>query len=141
MNVRYLTDPNRNGWTLAVADGTEPAAVLKNPKLGVSLPWCLKVDLYKSEGGRDYFEILEGLSKGLKASVKLNPGGGSFFTDRNLQTGAGIVRLSRASQKLWYWKLGPFSAFSEFSSPVPAGSHDLEIPDAPHQDYYPESSK
>jgi hypothetical protein len=141
MNIQYLTDPNQSGWTLVVPDGTDPASVSRNAKLGASLPWCIKVDLLKNENGRDYFVVLEGPSKGLKASIKLNAHGGSYFTDHALQTGPGIVKLSRKNQKIWYGQKGPFSAFSEFANPVPPGSHDLEIPDSPHEDYYPESAK
>jgi hypothetical protein len=65
----------------------------------------------------------------------------SFLTNVNPQKGPGLVRPSRKKQQLWYGSHGPFSAFSEFSNPVPQGTHDLEIPDAPHEDYYPESSR
>ncbi|HEX4810960.1 MAG TPA: hypothetical protein VH325_18625 [Bryobacteraceae bacterium] len=141
MGARYLTDPNHDGWTTVVPDGVEPKDVLGNPKLGLSLPWCIKVDLLETQDGREYFQVLEGSSKGLKANVKMNAHGGSYLIDHNSQTKAGILRLSRRKQMLWYGQQGPFNAFSDFSNPVPVGSHDLEIPDAPHEDYYPESSK
>jgi hypothetical protein len=141
MLTRFVTDPNLTGWMLAVPDGLDPAAVVRNPNRGISLPWCLKVDLLKAENGRDFFQILEGSLKGTRASLKLRDVRSSYLTAENLHRQGGSIRLSRQKQQLWYEAQGPFSAFSELGNPVPIGIHDLEIPDFPHPDYYPESSK
>lgn len=141
MQTRFVTDPYRYGWILAVPDGLDPGAVVKNPSRGVSLPWCLKVNLLRTEGGRDYFEIMEGALKNTKASLKLGSTGQSLLTTQSLQQGVASVNLSRKKQQVWFGAQGPFSGFSELNNPVPSGMHDLEIPDFPHPDYYPESSK
>ncbi len=141
MPIRFMTDVNATGWMLAVPDGLDPETVVHNPSRGISLPWCLKVNLLKTENGRDFFQILEGAWKNTRASLKLRGVGSSYLTDENLHLPAGAIRLSRKKQQLWYGPHGPFSAFSELDNPVPIGVHDLEIPDSPHQDFYPESSK
>jgi len=141
MQVRFLSDANSNGWTLAVPDDLDPSVVARNPGRGISLPWCLKVDLLKTESGRDYFQILEGPRKGTRASIRRKAADTSFLTVATLHQAAGIVKLSRVKQQLWYGGKGPYSAFSELTNPVPTGVRDLEIPDFPHPDYYPESSK
>jgi hypothetical protein len=141
MQIRFLADLNFTGWTLAVPDGLDPAVVARSPNRGISLPWCLKVNLLKTENGRDFFQILEGPLKDSKASLKLGNGNRSYLTAQNLHQPAASVSLSRRRQQVSYRAQGPFNAFSELSNPVPMGVHDLEIPDFPHPDYYPESSK
>jgi hypothetical protein len=141
MDIRYVTDPNGNGWVLAVPDGVSPAAVQSNPGLGFSLPWCLKVELLRTEGGREYFQILEGAMIGKKASLKLKSASESYLTRTNLHRESGVVKLKKTTQQLWYGSSGPFNGFTETSNPVPTGNFDLEIPDAPHVNYYPTYSK
>ena len=141
MKIRFVSDPFGNGWMLAVPDGVTPAVVVRDRKLGLSVPWCLKVDLLKTESGRDFFRILEGPLKGAKASLKLSDSGSSYLVTEDAHLPAGSIRLSRKKQQLWFGAQGPFSAFSELSNPVVMGMHDIEIPDAPHENFYPESSK
>jgi hypothetical protein len=141
MEIRYITDPDGNGWILAVPEGLSPADVLNNNSRGIRLPWCLKVELLRTEGGRDYFKILEGPESGKKASIKLRSASESFLTKKNLHTGPGIVKLKKSTQQFWYGTSGPYSGFTQSSNPVPTGIHDLKIPDFPHQNYYPESSR
>jgi len=141
MQIRFMTDPNLTGWTLAVPDGVDPAVVARDPGRGVSLPWRLKVDLLRTELGRDFFQILEGALKGSKASLKQRLPGQSYLAPENPHRNPASIRLSRRTQQLWHEARGPFSAFTELNNPVPIGAYDLEIPDFPHPDYYPESSK
>ena len=136
MEIRYLTNPNNNGWVLAVPDGVSPAAVQADSSKGISLPWCLKVELLQTQNNRDYFKILEGARKGEKASIRRPSATESFLTAKSLHRAAGIVKLKKSTQQLWYGAKGPFSAFTESTNPVPTGEFDLEIPDAPHENYY-----
>lgn len=132
MPVRYVTDADRSGWLSVVPDGVAPAAAAASPALRLALPKALKLDVYKTEGGRELFEILEGPNKGRKASVKLEAGGRSYLTATAPSGGAALVKFNRKLHQLWFGGKGPFNAFTQGSNPVPTGTWDLEIPDAPH---------
>lgn len=132
MAIRYVTDADRAGWLSVVPDGIAPEVAAAKPAARLALPQMLKVDLYKTEGGREFFEILEGPNKGRKASVKLEGGGHSYLATTRPPAEVGIVKLDRTLQQLWFRGRGPFNAFTQPSNPVPIGSWDLEIPDAPH---------
>lgn len=140
MEVRYVTNSG-NAWLLTVPDGVAPASVKANSSLGLSLPWCLKVELLSTKDGRDYIKVLEGPENGRKASVSRKSQTESYLTSTNLHRPAGVIKLKRSTQQLWFGGRGPVSAFTETSNPVPTGQFDLEIPDAPHENYYPSYSK
>lgn len=132
MPIRYVTDADRTGWLSVVPDGVAPAAAASNPALRLALPQMVKVDVYKTEAGREFFQILEGPNKGKKASVKLEAGGRSYLGTSAPSGGAATIKLNRKLQQLWFGGRGPFNAFTQPSNPVPTGSWSIEIPDAPH---------
>ena len=132
MATRYVTDGDGEGWLFVVPDGERPEIVAANRSRGWSLPMSLKVDLLRGEGGREYFKILEGRYNGRLASVRTRGPGQSYLNATGSHEGAAMVRLNRRLQHLWFEGRGPFSAFTQASNPVPAGTHDIEIPDAPH---------
>jgi hypothetical protein len=133
MQIRYVTDGDGEGWLLVVPDSELPETVAANPSRAWSLPMSLKVELTKIEGGRERFTILEGRYRGKLASVKVKGPGQSYLTTTGSHQRAGHVTLNRKKQHLWFGGRGPFSAFTQASHPVPIGTHDLEIPDAPHR--------
>jgi hypothetical protein len=116
MNTRYVTDLTAHGWTLAVPDGVDPAAVVKDHRRGLSLLAHLKVNLLKSENGREFFEIAEGVLKGQKASLKLGTGNRSLLAAASPHTRAAAVRLSRKKQQLWYGSKGLVAIVREAES-------------------------
>lgn len=132
MAIRYVTDADRTGWLSVVPDGVAPAAAASDPALRLALPQTLKVDVYKTEAGREFFQVLEGPNKGRKASVKLEAGGRSYLAASAAIGSAAVIRLNRKLQQLWFGGRGPFNAFTQASNPVPIGSWGIEIPDAPH---------
>jgi hypothetical protein len=120
-DVRFVAKVPRDNWLLVQLDG------------GVrqSLPYGLKVSVSREQGGRTYFQILEGVYKGKNASVTQGP----YLTTNLAHQPPGQIRFELAKQQLWYGSSGPFSAFSgAFSqfTQVSPGSYDLQIPDAPH---------
>lgn len=141
MEIRYVSNPDNNGWVLAVPDGVSPLDVRANSGKGISLPWCLKVELLQTQDNREYFKILEGVRTGEKASIRRQSATESFLTKQSPHRAAGVVKLKKSAQQLWFGNKGPFSAFTESTNPVPTGEFDLEIPDAPHKNYYPAYSK
>jgi hypothetical protein len=132
MQIRYVTDGDGEGWLLVVPDGERPETVAANRSRGWSLPMSLKVDLLDIAGGRERFRILEGRYSGRIASVRVRGPGQSYLTAIGSHQSSATVNLNRRTQQLRFDGRGPFSAFTQGSNPVPMGTHDLEIPDAPH---------
>lgn len=101
----------------------------------ITLPYGLMVKLTDSSGGRDSFQILEGVHKGKKASVKKKAAGDSYLTASISHDTAGSVRFSLSKQELYFGAQGPYNAFSGGGSagftPVPEGSYPLAIPAFP----------
>ncbi|WNG28097.1 hypothetical protein F0U62_31895 [Cystobacter fuscus] len=143
MKIRYIANPDDTGWMLTVPAGVSPSVVARDKSQGMSLPWGLKVELLDVSDGREWFRILEGADsiKNKKASVKLKGTTDSYLLSVSPHQEAGLVKLSRKKQQLWYGKEGPFNAFTEATNPISLGRHDIEIPDAPHVNYYPKYSK
>jgi hypothetical protein len=130
--TRYVTDADRKGWLSVVPDGVAPSLAAADPTRQLALPQMLKVDVYKTEAGREFFKVLEGPNMGKKASVKLEIPGRSFLATSASIGGGARLRLNRKLQQIWFGGRGPFSAFTQASNPVPIGSWNIEIPDAPH---------
>ena len=80
MSVRYLTNPDGKGWMLTFPAGVQPSSVAADPGKGLSLPWCLRVELLDVSGGREWFKILEGATQNKKASVKLKGKNESYLS-------------------------------------------------------------
>jgi hypothetical protein len=131
-SIRYVGDSDGQGWLSVVLDGIDPKLAANNPGFRVALPQHLKVNVYKTDKEREYFEILEGPNNGNKASVKLGLGGKSFLMKDGAHMPAAQVRINRKLQQLWFRGRGPFSAFTDPRNPVPIGVWELEIPDSPH---------
>src|SRR5215469_18692096 len=97
-DVRFVAKVPRDNWLLVQFDG------------GVrqSLPYGLKVSVSREQGGRTYFQVLEGVHKGKNASVTQGP----YLTTNVVQQPPGQIRFDLAKQQLWYGSAGPFTAFS-----------------------------
>jgi hypothetical protein len=118
---RFVAKVPRDNWLLVQLDGG----------LRQSLPYGLKVSVSREQGGRTYFQILEGVHKGKNASVSQGP----YITTNLAHQPPGQIKFDRTKQQLWYGSSGPFSAFSgafDHFTQVSPGSYDLQIPDAPH---------
>jgi hypothetical protein len=97
----------------------------------VSLPYTLKVRRNKKQGGRDYFTILEGRYKNQKASVSRKTGGGSYLVDGSIHRPAIRLTYSKGSGILKI--VGSDETYNAIHDPpLPNGTYDIEIPDAPH---------
>lgn len=100
----------------------------------VSLPYGLKVKRLETQAGREYFEILEGVYKGKKASVQLRPGN-SYLTMKISHKSAASVQFDRKSQTFYFAGRGPYNAFSGGGhggfTPILPGTHKLAIPAYP----------
>lgn len=121
MATRYLTQPDKSGWL-----------IVKFGDRRISLPRYLKVDLLRTRDGRDYFKVLEGPYQNQEASVTRKPDGSSYLSSQGRHLEAGKIKFNRATEELWYGSTGPVKAFTSGTKPVPLGTHDLAIPDAPH---------
>jgi hypothetical protein len=123
MIIKQITNADGKGWLMVRwEDGSTVPAV----------PQYLRVEYLRSEAGREYFKILEGLRTGMKASVILRGRGWSYLGDGDPQQPAGMVRFNRKTGELWYGAAGPLRATTLAANPVPVGMHELEIPDEVH---------
>lgn len=129
MSMKYI-QADSSGWLLVRKTDT-------NDK--VSLPHYLKVDYLKTEPDarldrtkkRDFFKALEGSYKGVNFSVALKSDGSSYlFEGKHLA--AGKIKFNRRTEQLWYGEDGPIDTITDPDNPIPLGTYDLEIPDAPH---------
>lgn len=133
-------------WIPATSDGW--LVVLNAASARIALPSALKVDFTGTVSGRDQFTVMEGILKGEKCSVKTG-----FLVNVDPQTPAVKMVFKKAASpvtvdgKVYDHELtithkvsgtdtiaGPFPAKTDPTNPVPAGTHDVEIPDAPHAD-------
>lgn len=121
MSIRYLTQPDKSGWL-----------IVKFGEIRVSLPGYLKVELLRTKERRDYFRVLEGPYQNQEASVMLKPDGSSYLSAQGRHLATGKIKFNRTTEELWYGSTGPVKAFTSGAKPVPLGTHDLAIPDAPH---------
>jgi hypothetical protein len=122
MPNRFVVSPDKTGW-LVVTLGTQRAA----------LPHMLKVDWLRTEGGRDHFRVQEGAYAGKSGSVVTKGTNQSHLSSTGAHKAAATIRFDRSRQQLWFGGTGPVAAITSPSTPVPAGTFDLEIPDAPHR--------
>lgn len=100
----------------------------------VSLPYGLKVKRLETQAGREFFEIMEGVYKGNKASVVLRPGN-SYLTTKITHRPAASVQFDRKSQMFYFAGRGPYNAFSGGGhrgfTAVASGTYQLAIPAYP----------
>lgn len=120
MSTKHIKNADGKGWLIVKYSS--------NGSIYPPLPQFLRVDYLKQEGGRDYFNVLEGRSKGREASVVV----GGYLLDGDPKEPAGKIKFDRKAEKLWYGGQGPVKAITQPNNPVPLGTFDLEIPDEPH---------
>lgn len=110
----------------------------------VSVPYGLKVDHLETVAGRDRFEILEGVNKGVVASVTARPGQ-SYLTASVVHKPGAVVTFDRRSQSLTFAGRAPVNAFSGGGhagyTPVSAGTYELAIPAYPSAQTRPAYSR
>jgi hypothetical protein len=122
--VKHVTDADGHGWLIVKwAEGKTVPAV----------PQYLRVQPLKTQGGREYFKVLEGLCAGKEAGVKQKAGGGSYLADGDPKEPAARLKFNRKTKQLWYGDSGPIAAMTDPANKVPLGTHDLEIPDEVHR--------
>jgi hypothetical protein len=123
MATKHISNADGKGWLVVKwQDGTTVPA----------LPQYLRVDFKKSESGRDYFTVIEGLRNGKDASVKQKEGGGSYLLDGDPSESKATLRFDRKEGKFWYGGAGPVAAITDSSHPIALGSFDVEMPDEVH---------
>ncbi|MEM1183962.1 MAG: hypothetical protein AAGI53_03065 [Planctomycetota bacterium] len=123
MALRSVKDADGKGWLrVRHANGSEFPP----------LPQKLKVDLTRTDGGREYFTIQEGRMKGGRASVKVPAAAGSYLEPRVLHEASGTIRFDKKKEQLWYGSTGPIAAITDETNPVPDGTFNLEIPYEAH---------
>ncbi|MEC1668274.1 hypothetical protein [Bacillus mojavensis] len=72
MTLKRVSNADGKGWLMVrFSDG----------KTYPQLPQFLHVENTKTEGGRDYFKIIEGPQKGREASVKRKDNDGSYLDE------------------------------------------------------------
>ncbi|MFB9327994.1 hypothetical protein ACFFSY_18875 [Paenibacillus aurantiacus] len=128
MSIRHVSDADNEGWLLVKFSGSNAPD---------ALPQNLRVEYIKTEGGRDYFKVIEGVHAGREGSVKQKEGGGSYLIEGDPKQPTAQVHFVIPSKKLWYqnngeW-VGPIDTMTDPNNMVPVGVHDIEIPDAPHK--------
>ncbi|MGI9507919.1 MAG: hypothetical protein ACR2QJ_01050 [Geminicoccaceae bacterium] len=122
MEDRYITT-DQSGWLRVKL---EP-----NGKI-IALPRFLKVNFRERQAGRDYFDILEGVHQGLKASVS-SKGGASSWLVSPMPIYKGPVKLlfkKGAGQLITPY--GRLKTTTSSRSPISNGEHPIQLPDFPH---------
>jgi len=126
--VKYINNEDGKGWLTVKHHPRLPGSLETYPPL----PQFLKVKTYKEEGGREYFEILEGKLRTKKASTPLRSSNSRLNT-AIIHRGKGVIRFDRENDKLWFGNEGPISAFTDIkpgsNDPlIPLGTWALQIP-------------
>ncbi len=111
-----------------------------NSKEIINLPLYLKVQLERTENKRQYFKIMEGVLLGVRASVKLDNDGTSYFGNENSHTAPVSITYS-ISKKTARFRNKVYKTIDYPDSPWEKGFYDIEIPDHSHEGghHYPES--
>jgi hypothetical protein len=124
--------PQRDGWLLVRPDGGGS---------NFSIPEYLAVDFSgtRIEAGikRDFFTILEGVNKGKKASVRWENNKSNLSDRTPVYQGAARLALDKRTMKLSF--PGGIADVADLSStPIPNGTHPVQIADFPHEggNYY-----
>lgn len=118
MAIKYVTNADGKGWLVVR---------YTNGSLYPPLPQYLKVNVNKTENGREYFKILEGRNIDKTASVKLKGMNQSYFGIA-VQTKSVSLKFDRNKKKLWYGLNSVADAKTDSHNPVPAGTYNIEIP-------------
>ncbi len=123
MTIKHISNADGKGWLIVKwADGTTIPAV----------PQFLRVDYKKTENGRDFFTVVEGIHVGKDASVKRMIDGGSYLLDGDPAESKATLKFDRKKGEFWYGGTGPVAAKTDAANPMPLGSFDIELPDEVH---------
>ena len=120
--IKYLPDVD-NGWLKVKTVGGDI----------ISLPAFLKVQVEHTEGGREYFTILEGSYRGQKVSVSLdnvNNNSSRLLVDVKHEP-AIHLQYSISKKKLIIGNK-KYKATDDTETPWKKGWYDIELPDYPH---------
>ena len=96
-----------------------------------SLPWYLKVDHTARTSDRDEFKVLEGHYRGQKGSVTAKSANESHLVSGLSYKGAATVTFRKGDRKLVFGGT-EIDAFTDDTNPLATGTHEIQIPDAPH---------
>lgn len=102
---------------------------VKNETSGTVYPlsYNAEVDYKKASGGREYFTAQEWPHRNEKSSVK---GSGRFVSGG--YNGPAKVEFWRSKKLLKFGNGLTVKAYTQSENPVPLGTHDLMLPDYPH---------
>lgn len=124
ISKRYVSNADGKGWLMVEWDHTRTGFP--------PLPQFLRVDHEGVVNGRDRFLVTEGLMKGKRGSVRLNPANGSSYLIAGdpHHTGPAKVRLDLKSGRIFCGKLGPVEVVTmeEGDNPPGRGEYKLQIP-------------
>jgi hypothetical protein len=124
MTIKHVSNADGEGWLIVKwADGTTVPAI----------PQFLRVDFKKTENGRDFFSVVEGIRNGKEASVKRKAGDGSYLLDGDPAEPKATLKFDRKKGEFWFGGTGPVAAKTDPDNPTPLGTFDLEIPDEVHK--------
>lgn len=134
--ILYVSfERGKNGWTLVRKE---------DDKVKIGLPAYLKVKLEKQDAKRQYFVIMEGSWRGIRASVEIQKDGTSYLESINHQIGPVHLIYSR-SQKTLKFKNEIYKVREYKNDPQPWKNtlYDIEIPDYYHNGgrYYLDRAK
>lgn len=115
--ICYVLDVWPNGWLRVKLDNGDI----------YPLPQMLKVEIIKIEKGREYFNILEGRFRGLKASVGLEDDN-SHLSRKGEHRGPARLVFDQNAEKLAIDGLGMYNADMDENNPLSPGRYALEIP-------------
>lgn len=121
-SLRYTPDEG-DGWL---------KAILENTKSIVELPAFLQVRIDYADGKREYFTILEGPYRGMRASVKLSDDSSSQFI-ANIHHESFIQAQYSVSKKLFFLNGKKYQTTDYQKAKWEKRFYDIEIPDYAHQ--------
>jgi hypothetical protein len=123
MTIKHVSNADGKGWLVVKwTNGTSVPAV----------PQFLRVELIKTENGRDHFTIIEGMQKNNEASVKRISANESYLLDGDPAESKATIRFDRKKGEFWFGSQGPVASITSPDNPVPLGKYELEIPDEVH---------
>ena len=121
--IRYTEDVDGRGWLRVKPDdeGEE-----------FSIPIYLKVRYDAVYRGREYFVILEGVKKDVKALVSVKPDGTSRFSKINVH-GKPVNLIYSLSKKTLKYGRKKYKTADYPDAPWTKGVYDIALPDYPHE--------
>ncbi len=118
-------EQTKNGWVQAVNE---------SDKTSIDLPAYLKVKLEKQNARRQYFTILEGPNRGVRAYIKIQEDGTSFFESENYHTGSVHLIYSLSKKTLKFGnEIYKLKEYKNDPQPWKKTFYDIRIPDYYHR--------